>query len=465
MASVKVYKGKRGTTYQITVYKGYTKRGERNVQEKETVTYTLEQMGIAAVSDKGNPRSEKRILEDVQLYADNLEKRMTCANYIKGDKIKLVDFVENTWKPWAENHYAASTYYSFSQHMKEIILPELGMIKIGKITPERISDFYLRLSKEGSRLDGKNYLGYSKGSILKYHKLLNSVMKLAYKYRIIEFNPCQEVEFPVINENGKVKCLNQEQTDIFLDILEHPNPLVMESYIKKSGKTCIKTYDFTARKMSKLQYLTYKVLFRTALFSGCRMGELLALTWKDVDFDSCTLNITKSVGYASQKGGKYIKGTKTKNSEREIVIPKKEIQYLKELYKKQKETIFLLGSAWEGEKDKLKLDENFVFCQYCGKIMCLSSPNRILRRLIHNYNLTVPENQQLPQISMHCLRHTSATLLIAGGMDIKTVSARLGHKNIQTTLDIYAHPLKERDIQASEILDGMLNIKKNIGSR
>lgn len=463
MASVKVYKGKRGTTYQITIYKGYVKNEGKNVQAKETITYTLEQMGIAAVSDRGNPRSDRKILEDVQLYANNLEKRMSCANYTKGDKIKLVDFVENTWRPWAENHYSASTYYSFSQHMKEIILPELGPLKIGKITPERISEFYLRLSKKGSRLDGKDNLGYSKGSILKYHKLLNSVMKLAYKYKIIEFNPCQEVEFPVTNEKGKVKYLNQEQTDIFLDILEHPNPLVTESYIKKSGKICIKTYSFTAKKISKLQYLTYKVLFRTALFSGCRIGELIALTWKDIDFDTCTLNITKSVGYATQKGGKYIKGTKTKNSEREVVIPKKEIQYLKELYKKQKETIFLLGSAWEGEKDKF--DDNFVFCQHYGKIMCLSSPNRVLRRLIHNYNVTVPESQQLPQISMHCLRHTSATLLIAGGMDIKTVSARLGHKNIKTTLDIYAHPLKERDIQASEILDGMLNVKKKAENR
>ena len=58
------------------------------------------------------------------------------------------------------------------------------------------------------------------------------------------------------------------------------------------------------------------------------------------------------------------------------------------------------------------------------------------------------------------LYFASATLLIAGDMDVKTISARLGHKNIQTTLNIYAHPLKKRDEQASEVLDNMLNTSK-----
>ena len=80
--------------------------------------------------------------------------------------------------------------------------------------------------------------------------------------------------------------------------------------------------------------------------------------------------------------------------------------------------------------------------------------------LIQNYNVQAPKDKQLPPISVHCLRHTSATLLIAGNMDVKTISARLGHKRIQTTLNIYAHPLKKRDEQASAVLGTMLNRKK-----
>ena len=120
----------------------------------------------------------------------------------------------------------------------------------------------------------------------------------------------------------------------------------------------------------------------------------------------------------------------------------------------------ILGSAWEGYKEKGKLKDNFVFTQVTGKMLWKSAPNRILHRLINNYNATVEEKDRLPLITMHALRHTSATLLIANDMDIKELSARLGHKNIQTTLDIYAHPLKERDQKASDILAGVLTQKK-----
>ena len=72
------------------------------------------------------------------------------------------------------------------------------------------------------------------------------------------------------------------------------------------------------------------------------------------------------------------------------------------------------------------------------------------------FNKIVSEEKQLPVISVHGLRHTSATLLIANNVDVKTVSERLGHKQIGTTLNIYAHALKERDERASDILDTVL---------
>ena len=72
MATIKVYKGKRKTSYQLTIFKGYTEKDGKKVQARETVTYSLEEMGINPLTDKGNPKSESTILKDVQLYADNL---------------------------------------------------------------------------------------------------------------------------------------------------------------------------------------------------------------------------------------------------------------------------------------------------------------------------------------------------------------------------------------------------------
>lgn len=455
MASVKKREGKRGTKYRLTLFKGYMD----GKQIKETVTYSLEEMGINALSDKGNPRAESTIMKEVQLYADNLEKRLNGANYTKGDKIKFCDFYEQTWKPWAENHFSASSFYCYTMHIEEIFLPEIGTLKIGKITPERLSAIYLKLAK-GGRIDGKDK-GYSKGSIVTFHKHLQSVMSLAKKYKLIEENPCLSVEFPKTDEVEKIKYLTQEQTEIFLyDVLENPSPCVVKAFYKDWGRTKTTVYDFCARELTRLQYNTYKTLYRVALFSGCRVGELCALTWNDIDFDTCTLYIRKAVAYAKSKGGAYIKEPKTTDSFREVVIPQSEIQLLKELRKEQIENIWKLGTAWEGVRDSKRLNDNLVFPQHNGKIMWRSAPNRTLHRLIKNYNEQAPKDKQLPQITIHCLRHTSATLLIAGDMDVKTISSRLGHKNIQTTLNIYAHPLKKRDEQASSVLDNMLNTKR-----
>lgn len=459
MATVNVYKGKRKTSYQLTLYKGYiTDSKGKQKQVKETVTYTLEEMGISAVSDKGNPRAESSIMKDVQLYADNLEKRLTGASYTKGDKISFNDFYNNTWKPWAENHFSASSYYYYTTHIDHVFVPEIGSLKIGKISPERISAIYLKFATTGREKGSSK--GYSKGSIVTFHKQLQSIMSLAKKFKLIEENPCLSVEFPKMDKEAKLKYLTQEQAETLLDIIENPSPSVVTSFYKDWNRDITKVFDFRNREDSRRLYNIYKVLFRVALFSGCRIGELSALTWKDIDFDTCTLHITKAVAYAKSMGGSYIKEPKTPDSFRDVVIPQSEIALLKKLKTEQIENILRLGTAWKGYNDKKHFDDNLVFSQVDGRIMCKSSANRVLHRIIRNYNATVDEDKRLPLITLHCLRHTSATLLISGDMDIKTVSSRLGHKNIQTTLNIYAHPLKKRDEQASEVLGNMLNSDK-----
>ena len=422
MASVNVYKGKRGTTYQLTIYKGYiTDKNGKLKQNKETITYRLEQMGISSISERGYPRSDHAILRDVQLYADNLEKKLIGANYTKGDKLKFSDFYENTWKPWAENHFSASTFYSYTTHIESIFLPEIGALKIGKITPERLSSLYQKMAK-GGRIDGQNK-GYSKSSIATFHKQLRSVLTLAKKFKLIVENPCEDVEFPKIEEIEKLKFFTQEQTEIFLSLIESPS--------------------------------LFHILFRIALFSGSRVDELCALTWNDVDFDTCTLKIHKAVSYAKKMGGPYIKEPKTRTSYREVVIPPNEINLLKKLKQKQIKSIKRNQNTWQGKKKKSEWNENYIFCQTNGSLMWRGAPNRALKNIITEYNKHAPENKKLPLITIHGLRHTSATLLIAANMDVKTISSRLGHKNIQTTLNIYAHPLRKRDEEASEILENM----------
>lgn len=98
-----------------------------------------------------------------------------------------------------------------------------------------------------------------------------------------------------------------------------------------------------------------------------------------------------------------------------------------------------------------------VFINEEGKSPNMKRANELFKDIIKRYN--EENNSKLPNISLHGLRHTCATLLISQGIDIKEVSSRLGHSNTSTTLDIYTHALQKRDIEASNVLEQLLACK------
>ena len=108
-----------------------------------------------------------------------------------------------------------------------------------------------------------------------------------------------------------------------------------------------------------------------------------------------------------------------------------------------------LGTYWKGN--------NYLFIQDDGKQMDLSTPNKVFQKVIRLYNES--HEDKLPEITLHGLRHTSATLLIAQNVDVKTVSSRLGHSETSTTMDIYAHALKKQDALAAESLGELFTEK------
>lgn len=188
-----------------------------------------------------------------------------------------------------------------------------------------------------------------------------------------------------------------------------------------------------------------------ALLGGFRRGELVALTWDKINFENNTVTIDKATGYANHK--LYTKSPKTKGSERTVSLPNVVMDLLK-LYKaeqnKQKE---LAGDKW--------IENNYVFVQWNGKQMHISTPTNTFNDILDKYNATVDnDSEKLPYIGLHGLRHTHATLLISANTDIKTVSARLGHSNASTTLNIYTHSIQKQDEICANTLDKMFPNKK-----
>lgn len=107
-----------------------------------------------------------------------------------------------------------------------------------------------------------------------------------------------------------------------------------------------------------------------------------------------------------------------------------------------------IGDYWQGA--------DWLFVQDNGKQMSYYTPYSAFRDALDRYNAGMKPSKQLPLISFHGLRHTSATLLIAGKQDAKTVAARLGHAQTSTTMNIYVHALKENDSKAVDAIENVL---------
>ena len=248
-----------------------------------------------------------------------------------------------------------------------------------------------------------------------------------------------------------IQCFTQQQAVSFLQALDNP---MMYEYTQhnrtaKTGNvTQIRSYQAEHTLNNQL-----KLFLNLAIYTGCRRGELIALTWQDIDFGTDTIHINKST--CRVNGQIITKTPKTQGSIRSINIPSSVSALAKAWKKEQMEYRFMIGTQWKGGN----MDRCNIFIQWDGSQMGLETPYQAFKRIIANYNEHCEnESEKLPDIPLHGLRHTSATLLISSRkMDVMTVSKRLGHNNTSTTLNIYAHAYEELDKKAASTLDNLLS--------
>jgi integrase len=187
-----------------------------------------------------------------------------------------------------------------------------------------------------------------------------------------------------------------------------------------------------ARAVIKALYsepMMWRTFMLGSLLGGCRRGEMIALEWSDVLFDKSAIHITKSISLV-EKGHVYEKGTKN-DEDRFVDLPvwfMKELELYHHAWKKQK----LKSEIWEtGEAGK----REYLFHGGTGKALYHTTPTTWWREFVARHGLRF--------IRLHDLRHSSAILLIEAGASMKAIQERLGHKQKQTTDDIYAHVTKK----------------------
>jgi len=168
-------------------------------------------------------------------------------------------------------------------------------------------------------------------------------------------------------------------------------------------------------------------LFRLLAFTGMRKGEALALTWQDIDFTNQTLTINKALS-RGENARLYVQTPKTSHSNRTLDIDKTTIHVLKKWKLRQREQLLMLGYNANSN------DKQLVFSNTRNGYLQPSKPRKWLVQIINKY--------QLKYIKVHGFRHTHASLLFEAGASIKEVQERLGHSDIKTTMNVYAHVSK-----------------------
>ncbi len=292
----------------------------------------------------------------------------------------------NNWlKEWLQNYIKPSTkkrtFNQYSKIIKTHILPYLGDLKLEELTPLIIQKFITKLSINGNKCTGK---GLSASYIRMIVSIIKNSLKAAHLISYLPNYTLDKVNYPKIIEK-KIECFTINEQ---------------------------KKIEFAAKTTKKDKYLGIIL----CLYTGLRIGELLALTWNDIDFEKSILIISKTCYDSSEEGTRIrnINIPKTKNSIREIPLPTKILEMLKEMKKKSK-CEFVIA---EGEK--------FVYMRSYQRTFEL-----LLKKL------------KIPHKGFHSLRHTFATRALECGMDVKTLSEILGHKNPTITLNRYVHSLWE----------------------
>lgn len=281
------------------------------------------------------------------------------------------------------------------------IKPFLGSVKLQKLKPAMIQKFY------NDALNGKqdNKKAISPKTVKNLHGIVHKALQQAVEIGYIKLNPAAVCVLPKV-QKAKINPMDEQQTKLFIKAIAN-EPL--------------------------------RRLFLVALFTGMREGEVIGLTWDNVDLKNGTIYITQQL---QRHDGEY-KLMPPKNSKSRLIVPAPYIMdILKEEQTAQKENRLKAGPLWENKK-------GFVFTNAIG--------GHYSQQYVHKKFKNVVQSIEMPSLRFHDLRHTYAVAAIRAGDDIKTVSENLGHASVAFTLDIYGHVTDEMKQSSAERMQAYID--------
>ncbi len=333
--------------------------------------------------------------------------------HFEPSEISMSDYLDYWLENYVKLNLRTNTITGYKGIVENYLKPALGIYKIKSLTPAILQSYINKRYVNGCT---KNHL-----------KQISSILNLSLKYAV---HPCKFIK-------------------------ENPMQYISIPKYEKKSEEFIKTV--TLKEFNNIidrfpENTDYYLPLMIGFHTGCRIGEVLALTWEDINFKTKTLSINKSLIFNDENKQWYFGPTKTFTSNRIIKIGDTLITILKKSQKKQMENKLKYGQYYkmlysqEEIINNKRLQRLFILPanissgdlkqqnQICARIdgnLLTTNGMKYVSKVV-NYELNI-------DFKFHSLRHTHATLLIQNGANIKDVQTRLGHASIETTLDTYTH--------------------------
>ena len=351
---------------------------------------------VVGYDEKGLPKTKNVLAKTKRECQEKLKKLLETVSGPKSEKVHP----EMTFGEWLDFWYQnyikpkirPTTQASYEGRIYQHIIPELGKIPLNQLTQKDLQQFYSKLKKSGRLIRTQQFgEGLSDSMVRGCHVTCRAAPEKAVQERLLRTNPAIGCKLPP-KRGREMHVLGREELQRFL---------------------------------IQAQAEGYYELFLLDLCTGLRRGELMALQWDDLDFQTGTLTVNKQV--YEVKGELQLSVPKTKASIRRLVLPPGMVEVLRE-YRDRVDSRWMFPSP-------VKEDTPI-------------SPGVVRKRL-----QIILERAGCKKIRFHDLRHTFATLSLENGMDVKTLSAMLGHVSAATTLDIYTHITGDMQAEAAAKID------------